>query len=283
MYVKPLVNRFVDSATAIAVKTTETLFGKEKQTDLAREKSTWSDEWLTTEPFAVTGSRAAESATPNKLISTSALGSPLWAKNVLNMALGWDAEHSGSDAQVILNHLYPTELDDEDTVSAPIVAPGNCYAFASHEGNMTVSFKTAVRLHSIALYHPSAFLLPPPVPADVYDREWAGADDATSLGGVSSAPQSFSVFGWRHKNALSRDREDGSGFSSQIPVFLGKYTYNAVDTTSSRDELQEFVFDFQSCPDCAQSMSAVTVAFHSNHGNPLFTCVYRVKIFGRAE
>lgn len=288
VFVRPFTSRLVDGAISLVDKASSKLVGKRVIEPSRIDISSNYLKRLTTEPFTLTGSvgpQTDRAAFHTELFSDTAVGTPLWAKGVLGAATGWGSGHSGADPQVVLNHLYPTEKEG-DGAAAPIVEPGNCYAFASDHGNITIEFKAPILLHSIAIYHPHLSQLPPPLP--IRDNSVAATRDSSifKLGGVSSAPKNFSVYGWYGSNEPTAvvDKFDYNALS---PVFLGTFAYQAVDSSTAVEklvELQEYMFDFAACPTCRHiPMNAVTVSFGSNHGNPLFTCIYRIKVFGRLE
>ncbi|KAK4874862.1 hypothetical protein RN001_014222 [Aquatica leii] len=81
--------------------------------------------------------------------------------------------------------------------------------------------------------------------------------EISPTGLIDTAPKSFSIWG------LATENDSG--------VLLGEFTYDVNGPT-----LQSFDID----DNLSQSFDHIEFKVHSNHGNPLFTCVYR---FGSAE
>lgn len=241
-----------------------------------QKNSLWQKSWLTTAPFSLTGIaidnlNEIDRQRPlwnDEIISSHAWGSVGWAKSILRVAMGWGADLTGADPQVLLSHLSPSEFDTAiytDRISKEnAAAPGSCYAFSGTHGNITVIFKIPIHVHEVAIFHPPVEELPPSYPLFKRSSDYA-ADDVLMIGGIHSAPKDFSVFGW--------SQFDPSRPITAEPIELGAWSFDA----NKPSGLQVFKI-----PDVFSdiTLNAVTLTFRSNHGNPLFTCIYRIKVFG---
>ncbi|KAK0098543.1 hypothetical protein PV326_007003 [Microctonus aethiopoides] len=85
--------------------------------------------------------------------------------------------------------------------------------------------------------------------------------DMSPTGETSAAPRDFSVWGLDHV-------DDPNGF------LFGEFTYNNDGTP-----VQEFPVQNLS----EESYEIVEVKFHTNSGNPVYTCVYRIRVHGTLD
>jgi hypothetical protein len=276
VFTTPLVDQLVESASSLLGSVVPAVFG-----DPAKpvKNSLWHKNWLTTSPFSLTGIAIdnlqqldhQRALWNDEFISSHVWGSAGWAKSVLRVAMGWDAELTGADPQVVLSHLTPSEFDTAiyaDRISKEnAAAPGSCYAFSGSRGNITILFKIPIRVRDVAIFHPPIEELPPSFPLFKSPVDNV-SEDKTMIGGMHSAPKDFEVFGWTNF--------DNNKPISVDPIELGTWSFDAYKPSN----LQNFKI-----PSVHSDLrfNAVTLSFRSNHGNPLFTCVYRIKIFGDAS
>ncbi|PRP89380.1 SUN domain-containing protein 2-like [Planoprotostelium fungivorum] len=127
-------------------------------------------------------------------------------------------------------------------IITPGVEIGKCWAFAGQEGRVSIRLAQAIWPTSFTMEHASA---------------------SVSLGGASSAPHNFSV--WGLNSTLLE------------PVLLGQYVYEIKGRYIQQFDVQD-VAALDHGP-----FHIITVHITSNHGNPDFTCLYRFRVHSEEE
>ncbi|GAB2277725.1 hypothetical protein Dimus_012428 [Dionaea muscipula] len=128
--------------------------------------------------------------------------------------------------------------------------PGQCFALNGSSGFVDVRLKSAIVIEAITLEHVAKNV--------AYDR--------------SSAPKDCKIAGW------FQDSQSSNGFVDEVAVDAEKMFL-----------LTEFTYDLEKSNaqtfnvlDSAGSAVIDTIRFEftSNHGNPSFTCIYRLRVHG---
>lgn len=290
IYKSSFFSRITDKILGDVSAASKSMFGVSFSFMQPGRTPAWDHAWLTSRPFLMSFNKEVMS----KMISNFDFSEvkrygPKVAKHVLRLTMGWDADQTASDPDVVLSHLFPIEYESADgvpiqpKVSTHEVAPGSCYAFAGASGNISIEFKSPIRPRYVAIYHPPRAHLPPPVPlSSVVDlnHHHGGASPSADpfVGGLTSAPRDFDVLGW-----TSFPPEE----PSNRPLDLGSFSFETGDDNgrlSSDGPEADFLQFFElKNNEAAEPVTAVTFRFRSNNGNPLFTCVYRVKVYGDLE
>jgi hypothetical protein len=284
VYKTSFFNRITEKVFSDVSSASNSLFGTALSFLQPTRSSGWDNAWLTSRPFLASFNKEVMSRlTTNFDVSEIKRFGPKVAKHALRLTMGWEAEKTASDPDVVLSHLFPIEYESAD--GAPMkpqvpmheVAPGSCYAIAGTSGNISIEFKSPIRPRYVAIYHPPRAHLPPPVPlSSVIDLVHPHRDSGAFVGGLTSAPRDFDVLGW----TTFPPSELSPG-----PLELGSFSFSVTpaeegmgdDLRAEADGLQYFRL-----PDSksAEPVQGLTFRFRSNQGNPLFTCIYRLKVYG---
>lgn len=131
-------------------------------------------------------------------------------------------------------------------VLSPEVRPGECWGMAGHSGFVVVELGEAVVPRTVAVAHPTR----------------AGTEGAAFAG----APRDFKVYGV--------EAAEGAGEKA----LLGSFMYDARSSAVT----QEFEL-LRSRQRPHRAFRRVRVEILSNWGNPEWTCLYKIKIYGRGE
>lgn len=138
-------------------------------------------------------------------------------------------------------HLYKPP----HTVLTPNVNPGECWAFQSFPGYMVIKLTHRIHVEAISYEHVNKLLIPD--------------------GRIDSAPNKFSVYG-------VQDPDD----NKNEPLLLGEFVYDV-----NGDPLQFFIVQSNNYTGETPAFGYVELRVNTNHGNPNYTCLYRLRIHGK--
>ncbi|EGG06747.1 uncharacterized protein MELLADRAFT_86354 [Melampsora larici-populina 98AG31] len=120
---------------------------------------------------------------------------------------------------------------------------GNCWAFVGSVGQLGIGLSSTIDITALSIEHIGAQL---------------------AQNDITSAPREFELWGVS---------DDGDTVASTTPLFQGVYNISSPSSTLQTFELNKshkFAY------------SKVLFRVTSNHGNPGFTCIYRVRIHGQS-
>ncbi|KAH8372732.1 hypothetical protein KR009_004090 [Drosophila setifemur] len=139
---------------------------------------------------------------------------------------------------------YPTNTPR--VAISPNVQPGECWAFQGFPGFLKISISTVLKLNS--LIYVTGFTLEH-IPKSL-----------SPTARIDSAPRNFTVWGLEHE----KDQE---------PVLFGEFEYQ--DNGAS---LQYFAIQNL---DIKRPYEIVELRIETNHGQPMYTCLYRFRVHGK--
>lgn len=141
-----------------------------------------------------------------------------------------------------INVYFGLTINTPKMVIQPSISPGECFAYKGSRGTITIKMMGKVLISSVSIGHIPIQLSP--------------------LKNLYSAPNDFSVWGLKELNDFQ-------------PEYLGSFSYNIGD-------LQQFqTFDVFQPTDSPKSFQLVRFNFTSNHGNSKYTCIYRIRVYGK--
>ncbi|XP_075213924.1 klaroid protein-like [Lycorma delicatula] len=130
-------------------------------------------------------------------------------------------------------------------IQGSILQPGQCWAFHGNEGKVLIKLASPIKVSSVTVEHFPADLLP--------------GDNA-----IQSAPRYFTVTGLTDCSDCSEKGE--------MAMDLGCFEY------SKSDSARQTFYVHQEVLMRMKPVQKVLFHFKSNHGNPYYTCVYRIKV-----
>uniref|UniRef100_A0A7I4F0I8 SUN domain-containing protein n=1 Tax=Physcomitrium patens TaxID=3218 RepID=A0A7I4F0I8_PHYPA len=125
--------------------------------------------------------------------------------------------------------------------------PGECLPLRGSNVFLEISLRTAIRPDAVTLEHVAKSV--------AYD--------------LSSAPKEFQLYGWREMRPT-----DGIAQPSPEHKLLGQFIYNS----DGPSNVQTFQLSKDDVGD--EPINMVRLQVLSNHGSPLHTCIYRIRVHG---
>ncbi|XP_012939013.1 SUN domain-containing protein 2 isoform X2 [Aplysia californica] len=139
-------------------------------------------------------------------------------------------------------------------VIQPEVQPGKCWAMHGQSGYVTIQLAMPVVVSAISLEH---------IPTEV-----------APSGRLDSAPKEFVIVG-KESEMTSPDVLLGH-FAYQVGNGQPIQLYDIKDPFCTRQTV-----DYSSCGPNQEVFRIITLKVLSNHGNPDFTCIYRLRVHGK--
>ncbi|GFN98307.1 sun domain-containing protein 2 [Plakobranchus ocellatus] len=138
-------------------------------------------------------------------------------------------------------------------VIQPEIQPGTCWAMDGNQGYVTIQLAMPVVITAVSLEH---------IPREV-----------SPLGRLDSAPREFVIMA-----------QEISVSSSEM--LLGKFIYDINQEPIQVFEIKDpfctsETLDPDKCGPNSRPYNIVTLKVLSNHGNPDYTCIYRLRVHGR--
>ncbi|KAH9822483.1 UNC-like C-terminal-domain-containing protein [Melampsora americana] len=142
----------------------------------------------------------------------------------------------------IMSHSFNTHAKTPETALRGDGKVGNCWAFRGSVGQLGIGLSSNIDITALSIEHIGAQL---------------------AQNDITSAPREFELWG------VSDDKDT---VAEKTPLFKGVYSISSPSST-----LQMFKLDKSH----KLRFSKVLFKVISNHGNPEFTCLYRVRIHGQ--
>ncbi|CAG5129026.1 unnamed protein product, partial [Candidula unifasciata] len=137
-------------------------------------------------------------------------------------------------------------------VIQPDVQPGKCWAMDGTHGYVMIQLAMPIMVSAISLEH---------IPKEV-----------APSGRLDSAPKDFLIIG-KERTTDSPD------------VVLGRFTYHIdrepIQVFDIKDPYCQMKSNGNDCPINSKVFFIITLKILNNHGNPDFTCIYRLRVHGQ--
>ncbi|NXF42136.1 SUN2 protein, partial [Nyctibius bracteatus] len=129
------------------------------------------------------------------------------------------------------------------------VYSGNCWPSQEHQGQVVIRLPARVHLTAVTVQHISKEVSPPEI--------------------ITSAPRDMAVF---VSLCWAGIRPWGKARTGEEETLLGTFTYNV-----AKEPIQIFPLKAP----LPRAFSHIKLVVKSNWGNPVYTCIYRVKVHGK--
>lgn len=172
-------------------------------------------------------------------------------------------------------NFFCEQQNSPRSVIQPTVHPGECWAFKGSTGSIVIQLITSVSVTGLTLEHISP-LIAPTDETSTAPRDFSLLVDSNILIKIITDKKRrtvVSIFNNNNINCLNifqglQHVNDKDGF------LLGKFKYDNCESSLQYFPIQR---------EATQSFQIIEVEFHNNSGNPEFTCIYRIRIHGKAK
>nr|GMD43474.1 protein SAD1/UNC-84 domain protein 1-like [Ipomoea batatas] len=151
----------------------------------------------------------------------------------------------GSSTWISLTNRYRVHSDAPKMLTPSFGEPGQCFALKGNNGFVQIRLRTAIIPEAVTLEHVAKSV--------AYDR--------------SSAPKDCRVSGWLQRQDMTDAAVDGEKM-----FLLTEFTYDLEKTSAQTFNVLESA--------ASSVVDTIRLDFGSNHGNPLHTCIYRLRVHG---